>query len=248
MGGAVGDPHFLTWTHEWFDYMGQCDLILVDAPSFSHGLGLTAHIRTKHRYDYSYIESAAIRIGEEDVFEVGSYGGYFVNGISNAEMPAMLGDFPVHYEKKSDDLHILTVDMGSHGSVALKVYKDLVGLKFDGAKEGDFGDSVGLMGSFAAGSHIARDRQTILEDVNEFGQEWQVQEGEPQLFVSKAGEGKCALPSPKRQSVKRRLGETISVEAAEMACSHIKEGHGHEQCVYDVIATGDLGAAQAGAF
>jgi len=47
-------------------------------------------------------------------------------------MLATLVDFPVCYEKKSDDLHIVTVDMGSHGTVALKVYKDLVGPKFEG--------------------------------------------------------------------------------------------------------------------
>jgi len=70
----------------------------------------------------------------------------------------------------------------------------------------------------------------------------------PSSFVSKAGEGKCALPSPNGQSIKCRLGETVSSEAAETACSHVKEGHGHEQCVYAVIATGDIGAAQAGAF
>ena len=243
--GADADPHFLTWGHEWYDYMGQCDLVLIDAPSFGKGLGLSAHLRTKARYAYSYIESAVIKIGEEDTLEVGAYGQYFVNGISNGEMPAMTAGFPVIHEQKSKDLHIFTVDAGIHGSIILKAYKDLVGIKFSHAQEADFGDSVGLMGSFGSGTHFARDGQTILEDANEFGQEWQVQQHEPQLFGTEAPKGKCILPTPKSDT-SRRLGETISVEAAEIACAHVKEGHA--QCIYDVIATGDLGAAQAGVF
>ena len=43
--GADGDPHFLDWHGDWWDYHGKCDMVLVDAPSFAGGLGLTAQIR-----------------------------------------------------------------------------------------------------------------------------------------------------------------------------------------------------------
>ena len=226
--------------------MGQCDLVLVDAPGFGEGMGLSVHLRTKARFEYSFIESAVIKIGEEDTFEIGAYGQYSVNGISNAEMPATIAGFPITYEQKSPDHHVFMVDMGpNHGSVTLKAYKDLVGVKFSDAKEADFGNSVGLMGSFGNGTHLARDGKTVMEDDNDFGQEWQVQPHEPQLFMTKAPEGKCILPTPKTLE-SRRLGETISHEDAELACANVNEGH--DQCVYDVIATGDLGVAQAGAF
>ena len=54
-----------TWGQTYYDYHGECDLVLLDAPSFAHGLGLTAHTRNKGRYGYSFIESAAIKIGDD---------------------------------------------------------------------------------------------------------------------------------------------------------------------------------------
>ena len=54
-----------TWTGHPFDFQGECDLVLADAPHFADGLGMTVHIRTKIRYSYSYVESAIIRIGND---------------------------------------------------------------------------------------------------------------------------------------------------------------------------------------
>ena len=65
--------------------MGECDLVLVDSPSFQNGTGFTCHVRTKARLDYSYIERAAVKIAE-DVFEVGSFGTYIINGVQNAAL------------------------------------------------------------------------------------------------------------------------------------------------------------------
>ena len=202
-------------------------------------------IRTEVRYDYSYISEAAIRIGDE-VFEVGSFGESFLNGVSDAKMPAQIAGFPIKYEAKSVDAHFFTIDLKEHGSVTLKAYKDLVGIKFEGTLASDYGDSVGLMGSFDKGSHLARDGKTNLEDPNEFGQEWQVLPTEPKLFQTEAPvTGECVLPTPHARSG-RTLGETISHEDAERACAGRK--HDFDQCVYDVIAVGDLGVASASAF
>jgi len=134
--------------------------------------------------------------------------------------------------------------MGAHGKVYLKAFKDLVGVKFDGFHSSDFGDSVGMMGSYENGAHVARDGKTVIEDVNEFGQEWQVLPSGPMLFQTPPTEGECVLPTPATDS-SRRLGESISEEAAEIACA---KSTAFEQCIYDVIATGDLEAATAGAF
>ncbi|CAB9512707.1 Glycoside hydrolase Family 5 [Seminavis robusta] len=65
-GGVQGDPHFLTWNGKMYDYMGACDLVLLHAPNFKdNNTALDIHIRTKTRYDYSYIETAAVQIGED---------------------------------------------------------------------------------------------------------------------------------------------------------------------------------------
>ena len=49
--------------------MGACDMHLVEAPFFAPGMELTIDVRTKIRYDYSYIESAAIKIGDDVLVE-----------------------------------------------------------------------------------------------------------------------------------------------------------------------------------
>ena len=63
-------------------------------------------------------------------------------------------------------------------------------------------------------------------------------------------DGSC-MTNQSLKEKRRLLGETISVEDATKAGE--AEGFGNtkgalEACVYDVIATGDLEAAKAGAF
>ena len=58
---------------------------MLHAPNFALGLGLDIHIRTKIRYGYSYIELAALKIGN-DILEVSSWGEYSVNGVGKADM------------------------------------------------------------------------------------------------------------------------------------------------------------------
>eukprot|EP00980_Cylindrotheca_fusiformis_P008662 scaffold1848_cov111-Cylindrotheca_fusiformis.AAC.3 len=45
--GSKGDPHFITWKGEHFEYHGQCDMVLTQDSEFANGLGLDVHIRTK---------------------------------------------------------------------------------------------------------------------------------------------------------------------------------------------------------
>ena len=58
--------------------MGACDLILVDSPNFEEGFPLLVAVRTTIRYAYSYVESAAIKIGDS-ILEVSSFGGYYLD-------------------------------------------------------------------------------------------------------------------------------------------------------------------------
>jgi len=98
---------------------------LADFPNFANGLGLMVEIRTKVRYDYSYIEAAAIKIGD-DILEVFSYGQYLISGVSNADMPAMIGGFPVERSEPKKNQVRFTIDLGDSRNIGIKVYKDLV--------------------------------------------------------------------------------------------------------------------------
>ena len=229
----------------------DCDLVLAEAKSFGNGLGMTAHVRLRSRFDYSYIESAAVQIGE-DVLEVGAFGSYMLNGISNAELPfEMANKYTITKTVKNDHDVTFDIQVNKHDRVLVKAFKDLVSVRFVGAEEAEFKDVVGVMGSFHDGKRLARDGHSIIQDDNEFGQEWQVSASDHELFQTKSSVAypaqKCVLPATVKDG-RRRLGESISVEVATEACSKQFGTKGAvDACVYDVIATGELDSAQAGA-
>jgi hypothetical protein len=246
-----GDPHFKTWRGQRFDFHGECDLVLIKTDKFGPGLGLDVHIRTKMRRDISYISSAVLRIGS-DVLEVESQGVYWWNGVAGAALPAEFSGFAFSHTQPTDKQHVFEVHVDVHERIKLKTYKDFVSVLIEKGKSEHFLDSVGLMGDFTMGRMLARDGNTILDDPNAFGQEWQVLETEPILFNTvrlPQHPNVCTMPTPKQASqLQRRLSEASSVDqlAAEKACEHW--GEGKDACVFDVLATGDLEMAVAGAY
>jgi len=227
---------------------GECDIVLAQSKDFGNGLGFAVHVRTKARYEYSYIQSAAIKIGE-DTLEVTAFGDYLLGGVVSADLPSQMAD--AYTVTRTTRNHEVTFDIevSTDDHIYIKTYKDLVSVRFSGSEESEFGDVIGIMGDYHNGTHFSRDGLRIIEDNNEFGQEWQVRPSlDGQLFQRKSivTEGACIIPDPVKEE-RRRLGESISVEAAERACEHFHTKGAFNACVYDVIAMGDLGAAQAGA-
>jgi hypothetical protein len=250
-GGVQGDPHFKTWAGKRYDFHGECDLILFQSTKFKAGLGVDLHIRTTMRREMSYISSAALRIGTH-VLEVQSKGVYYLNGVMGAAMPNKISGFPIAHSKPNKKQHAFHVDLGDGESIKIKTYKDFVSVTVDGAQSKDFGDSVGLMGALKRGLTLARDGSTVLLDHNAFGQEWQVLDTEPKIFqtarLPQHPQG-CTMPLPaaKPSRLRRRLSESSVTElAAEKACAHW--GEGKDDCVFDVLTTGDLEMAVVGAY
>jgi hypothetical protein len=252
--GCNGDPHFKTWRGQHFDYHGECDLVLLHSSAFESGLGLglDVHIRTKIRRGFSFISSAALRIGK-DLLEVESQGVYWLNGVLSADLPNEFSGFAFSHTQPTDKQHVFDVHLGGRERIKVKTYKDFVSVLIEQASGKHFGDSVGLMGDFRMGHMIARDGKTVLDDANAFGQEWQVRDTEPSLFhtvrLPQHPQQVCTLPTPKQASqLRRRLEESSSVSqlAAEKACEHW--GEGKDDCVFDVLTTGDLEMAVVGAY
>ena len=235
--------------------MGECDLLLVKTSNFDdQGNDMMVQVRTKLQYDYSYIESAALKIGD-DVLEVNSYGDYAVNGV---DAPALRGSkigflagYKIEHTQPSVEKHNFVIMLSENENITLSSYKQLVSVSISKshASSKRFGNSQGIMGSFE-GQLLARDQETIMEDMNSFGQEWQVTDEEPMLFRTFRAPQfpeRCVMPTPKAAE-KRRLAErAITEEAAKKACEHFT-GAAFEMCVYDVLAVQDLGVAQAGAY
>lgn len=104
--------------------MGQCDLHLLIAPFFSPDKPLVVDIRTRTRYDYSYIESAAVKIGDE-ILEVSSWGEYWLSGVEGAlqndNEVASISGFPIQYTQVDDKIHKFVIQIAEEESIVVKV-------------------------------------------------------------------------------------------------------------------------------
>jgi hypothetical protein len=249
-GGGNGDPHFKTWQGDRFDFHGVCDLALLQFKEFMSGLGLYVHIRTHLRRDMSYISSAVLRIGT-DVLEVQSKGVYYLNGVLGADLPSDFGGFKFFHTQPTKKQHVFEVHLDGRERIKIKTYKVFVNVAIEQAQPEHFGESVGLMGAFGTSRMIARDGKTIMTDTNAFGQEWQVLDSEPKLFREARFPQHpqvCTMPPPMQASqLRRRLSESSGAQlAAEKACAHW--GQGKDDCIFDVLTTGDLEMAVAGEY
>jgi hypothetical protein len=244
-----GDPHFRTWSGEKYDFHGVCDLVLLHNAE----MDMDVHIRTKRTRMWSYVSAAAVRIGR-DTLEVagGTKNNYWVNGNKGDEvsqsttLPTLMSGHAVQFKQVSSKSREFVIDLSDAIKVSIKTWNGYVSLKFDGASEETFGQSVGLLGAFPHGTKLSRDNSTVFEDLNAFGQEWQVLATEPKLFHNVEGPQapeKCEVPSSLQ--MRRRLGESlISKEDAQLACSRVNEDD-FDLCVFDVMATNDREAVGA---
>ncbi len=229
----------------------MCDLVFLQSKEFESGLDLDVHIRTHKRLDMSYISNAALRIGT-DVLEVESKGVYHLNGVAGADLPIEFGGFQFLHTQPTDKQHVFEIHLGGRERIKLKTYKDFVSVLVEQGEDKHFANSVGLMGDFATGRMFARDGETVIEDANAFGQEWQVLDTEASLFQEARFPQHptvCTMPPPMQASqLRRRLLETSVADevAAEKACA--QWGDGKDDCVFDVLTTGDLEMAMVCAY
>jgi hypothetical protein len=176
-----------------------------------------------------------------------------LNGVLDADLPDEFSGFAFSHTQPTDKQHVFKVHFGGRERIKLKTYKDFVSVLIEQGKSENFHHSVGLMGDFRMGHMIARDGKTVIDDANAFGQEWQVLDTEPSLFQTirlPQHPNVCTVPTPvQADHLRRRLSETSSVDelAAEKACAHWGE-QGKDDCVFDVLATGDLEMAMVGAY
>ncbi len=237
---------------------------MVDNPSFHDGLGIRVHIRTTRVKEFSYIERVAVMIGE-DVLEFFNdanrflLNGKFINKEETGHHEAfdsgvlMGGVFNVRYYNKAISLRLH--DDGSHSAkIDLHVRKSgFPTVIVDGGKTELFKGSLGILGAWPTGEHLARDGKTQIsvshQDAKDFALEWQVRNDEPVLFQDIRAPQyptKCYEPTlydPKQSATGRRLGSSHFEKNAEEACSHWHDDH-KDDCLFDVIATQDLSVAE----
>jgi hypothetical protein len=252
---ATGDPHIKTWVGEKYDFHGVCDLVMLSNPGFDNGHGMDIHIRNKRTRVWSYISTAAVRIGEDILQIMGGTDSnkYFLNGdardAESKNSDGVLDDFggyKLKYQRISDVSVEYEVVLKNGDSIALKTWNAMVSVKLNKPLKEDFGGSLGLLGSYPTGAKVARDNKTIISDSNEFGQEWQVIDTEPKLFIESEGPqfpAKCQIPAA--VDMRRRLASSsATIEMAKTACLSVREDD-KDLCIFDVLATNNIDAAGA---
>jgi len=245
-GGTFGDPHFKTWNGKQFDFHGVCDLVLVSNLEFGNGIGLDVHIRTRKTRQWSYVDSAAARIGD-DILEVrgGKNSTFWINGVQgNVNTDEMvIANYKIKHQNISEKSKKFVVDLGDGEGIIFKTWNSFVSVQIENPKHENFVGSVGLMGSFPEGLKIDR-TNSIVDQFNVFGQEWQVLSTEQKLFHNiedPQHPQKCEIPSS--VEMRRRLAASlVTFGEAEKACVGA-DSDNKELCIFDIMATNDLSSA-----
>lgn len=244
-GGGGGDPHIKKWDGQRFAFHGECDLLLLHSTEFGDNTGLDIQIRTTIKEFYSFIEAAALRIGNSTL-EV-TMGHVWINGleISDEVLPMGFAGYTLNAPYKHGNAQIYEVLLNDGDSIKFSVYKFFISVDVSGQSD-DFGNSIGLLGDFYTGQMVGRDDETIVESEEEYGLQWQVRGDEPLLFrqarAPQLPMATCRMPSTKGR--KLAALDDIEVKAAERACMD-KKPEDFSFCVSDVLMTGDLGMAGA---
>lgn len=245
---ASGDPHFKTWGGDRFDFHGGCDLVLLKNEDFANGRGLNIHVRTHIKTWWSYIEAIVIQIGENTMEISGAEGGWiWLNGEKDGHGietgDAALGDYHIHSRRVNEHQTITRIELGDKNAISIETFKHFVRVNLKPDTQASFYGSTGLLGSFPQGKMVARDGVTIMEDANEYGQEWMVNPSEPMLFhdfTASEHPQQCTMPAQEQKEARRRLGElAITEEEAAQACARVTDGMERDLCIFDVMATND---------
>jgi len=245
-GGCLGDPHFRMWNSDkWFDYHGECDLVLVDNPALSSGSSLKIHVRTKIQSWYSFIFQAAISIGSH-VMEIKRNKKFWLNGKSLNQPPANFSGYPMEslsdskwcHAKHCEGALIQKLDLGSDGYVLFTLWKGFIYVQVSADK--GFWGATGLLGRRGQPGMFARNGSQLF-DTQAYAEEWQVKKYERKLFMEDRYPQHPipCIPPPSTHLSRRMDYDQPLRKMAEKACSKVQED-AREACIFDVWATGDV--------
>jgi len=246
---VTGDPHFKTWRGEKFDYHGECDLVLIDHPTFADGLGLRLHVRTTRVGYFSYIEEIALAIGTNTLVFANDAQKALINGeiakpVGN-EPDVLLSGYQVRLHKNA-----VSVRLDEHSKAKIDFHTSKIGfpgLVVDDDHSAIFKGCRGLLGEWGTGRKLARDGQQDMKDgdTSWYALEWQVRDNEPMLFPSARAPQFPKICNPPKKMMLNRLGMSHMRETAEKVCAGWKP-RDKEDCIFDVIATRNVLAATDG--
>ena len=253
--GAGGDPHFKLFSGLSFDFHGHCDLLLLDT-TLADGAHLVIHVRSSpFKKIFSYISEAAVRIGDH-VLTIGSGGQHAIDGVPQVvgKTGALVVDeshqYPIQSSKAHNKpRHVYKIHLGNgpHGKqeIDIREYKNWITVTILHPSASNLERSKGLLGRFPDGALLGKDGKTIHTSYDDFGQDWQVPPSDSLLGPGPFLDSSCAPLEALKNRRHRRLEESsITRSQAREVCQHW--GNQMEDCINDVLVSGDLEMADAG--
>jgi len=198
---------------------------------------------------FSYVSNAVVRLGE-DVLEVASEGKHYINGVlQEIGTTGVLSGHLVTSSVNKKQRFTFKVKLEGKTEVILRLYKNWISITVMHAHEDDFGDSIGLMGTFQNAAWLGRDGSTVHQDIAHFGRDWRVHGDKDGLLFQEPSPFPDHCDEPEETAAmrgrRRRLAEaTISREEAMEVCEKYGNEAHIEDCVADVQISGDLGMAE----
>lgn len=228
--------------------------MLVHSATF-HEEGLDLQLRTTIKNDYSYIEAVALRLGRY-ILEFRKEK-VSVDGVefSNKDLPLTFGEaytYDLSYRTEPNrqgtrEKKFYMLQLGEDSSMELKFYRHFGSVSISGHPN-DFGDAIGLSGTFPEGNMLSRDGR-LMEKNDKYGLEWQVDpERDPILFrdarAPQLPVERCRMPTVTEESRRKLRGASkLLYKQAKKACYSQKEAD-LEACIDDVMAVGDAGLGE----
>ncbi|CAB9522197.1 expressed unknown protein [Seminavis robusta] len=195
---SFGHWHVQTWAGDTLDFHNTagsgatCNVILVDSPHFMGGVGLHIQVRLQSTPMWSYMDAAVIQIGEETLEVQGKAKGnnnninnpYWINGVYQ-ESNLQVSSFPIEFQQLNARQRDFKIDLGQGNMVSIRSFHQYVRVDVQTRDDSDMMEgSFGLLGSFPDGQWIGKDYQTMVEDANDYGKEWMVDQARNSLFQS----------------------------------------------------------------
>ena len=195
----------------------------------------------------------------DDVIEVHGSENPLFNGVpfpiqtksdgSEVAFPISMAGYSVTVQLTGPNSRRHIIHLGKGERIFINNFKEFIDIEVESPRSKEFAGSVGLLGSYNTGKKLARDGVTVIEDPDEFGQEWQVRPsdddgGDEQLFNIIMGPQypqKCNMPKEltAEQRHLRALTKKVSEEDAKNACAKAKAAR-MQSCIADVFGADDV--------
>lgn len=231
-GNACCGSHIQMFDGESITCHGQCDLVLMSCQSRRSGKSLDIHIRTKTNNAFTFIQGIAIKFDGHQ-FEMDNNDIFHVDGkLYEKNPPADFAGYPINSVESTDWCKDMCEDL-----LINVISFDDAWVEFANwggflhiSTGGYFGNCNGLLGKVKAGGTFGRNG-TVLENIDEYVQDWRVIHSDPALFQSPSYDG-CTSPEKNFYTV-----DDSKRQIALKECENLS-GPLHEMCVSDVEKTG----------